>query len=175
MASSAMQDVAGQVAAGGDSLRQSPWDTLIYQGLRALVNLMPGAYQVNQNLNQMELQLNRRELLEFTASYLHNSQTSVHIKWSDLNACISMLGATHSPDLDRFIPDVAPKKNFVASDSVLTLFNGVPTRDWPTMWHENKHVWSKYTSESCWAVRDSATILEILVGMQTIVANNSER
>ena len=105
-----MQDVAGQVAAGGDSLRQSPWDTLIYQGLRALVNLMPGAYQINQNLNQMELQFNRRELFEFTASYLRKVQTEGHIKWNDLNACISMLGATHSPDLDRFIPDVAPKK-----------------------------------------------------------------
>ena len=80
----------------------------------------------------------------------------IHLTWTDLYLML------------------LPRKNFVASDSVLTLFNGVPTRDWPTMWHENKHVWSKHINESSWAVRDSATILEILAGMQTIVANNSE-
>ena len=81
MASSAVQEVVGQIAAGGDSLRQSPWITLIYQGLRALINLMPGSYQINQYLNQAELQLKRRELFEFTGSFLYKVQAEGHIKW----------------------------------------------------------------------------------------------
>ena len=175
MASSAVQDEVGQVAAGGDSLRHSQWNSLIYLGLRALVNLMPDAYQSNQVLNSMTVKSNLDELCGFTSVYLRKVQSGGHIQWRYIDAVIEVLGATRAGSLDRFIPDIAPRKNYAASDSVLTLFNGWsgPTRTWETMWDENKQVWAKDISESHFAVRDCATIKEICAGLQSIVAEHA--
>ena len=154
-----------EVVAVGDHLRQSPdsqprsrnpWLRLIYNGLRAMINIMPNSYQVNQNVNIMELYKpeHDKDLLILSASYLRMMQDEGNYVWQDLSAFIDMLGATYSSDLDRFVPDLAPKRNFTASDSVLTLFNDVSPqvnrhRDWATeQWVENQHVWSRFISES---------------------------
>ena len=155
-ASTATQNVLGQVAAGGDSLRQSQfgdWNSLIYSGLRALVNLMPHAYESNQALNSMTLKSDLDELCGFTSVYLRKAQTEGHIKWRYLDAVIEVLGETRAGSLARFIPDVAPKTQLAASDSVLTLFNDSsgPTRSWETMWDENKQVWAKHIRKSHFA------------------------
>ena len=64
MASTSAVRQMGEVAAVGDHLQQSaesqprsrnPWLKMIYQGLRAMINLMPNSYQINQNVNYMEL------------------------------------------------------------------------------------------------------------------------
>ena len=91
-----------------------------------------------------------------------------------------MLGATYSSDLDRFVPDLEPKRNFTVSDSVLTMFNDASPkvnrhRDWATeQWVDSKHVWSRFISESHWGIRDSGTILDIVAALQTIVAEHGE-
>ena len=36
---------------------------------------------------------------------------------------MDLLGATYSGELDRYIPDLGPKRNCTAADSVLHLFN----------------------------------------------------
>ncbi len=176
-ASTATQNVLGQVAAGGDSLRQSQygdWNSLIYSGLRALVNLMPHAYESNQALNSMTLKSDLDELCGFTSVYLRKVQSEGHIKWRYLDAVMKVLGATRAGSLARFIPDVDPQTQFAASDSVLTLFNDSsgPTRPWETMWDENKQVWAKHIRKSHFAVRDSATITEICAGLQTILSQH---
>ena len=166
-ASTATQNVLGQVAAGGDSLRQSQWNSLVYSGLRAAVNLMPDSYQFNQVLNSMTLKDDMDELCGFASAFFRKVQSEGHIKWRYLDAVIEVLANTRAGSLDRFVPDVAPKQNYTASDSVLTLFNSWsgPTRTWETMWDENKQIWAKHISESHFAVRDSATITEILRGL----------
>ena len=173
MASSAMQDDMAKVAAGGDSLRQ--WKSLVYQGLRAAVNLMPDSYQSNQVLNSMTLKDDLDALCGFTSAYLRKVQSEGHIKWRYLDAVIEVLAATRAGTLDRFIPDVAPKKNFTASESVLTLFNDWcgPTRTWETMWDDNKQIWAQHICESHFAVRDSATITEICAGLQSILSQHA--
>ena len=121
----------GEVVAVGDHLQQSaesqprsrnPWLRLMYQGLRAMINIMPNSYQINQNVNFMELYKpeHDKDLLDFSASYFRMMQDEGHYVWQDLSACVDMLGATYSSDLDRFVPDLAPKRNFTVSDSVLT-------------------------------------------------------
>ena len=100
--------------------------------------------------------------------------------WQALTACVDMLGATYSSELDRFVPDLAPKRNFTAADSVLTLFNDASPkvnrhRDWATeQWQENQHVWSRFISKSYWAIRDGGTIPAIIAGLQTIVGKDGE-
>ena len=64
--------------------------------------------------------------------------------------------------LDKYIPDMLPKKNWTASDSVLTIFNsGSPTdnRSWADeQWMDNKYVWERYITESVWAIKDGGHI-----------------
>ena len=64
MASTSAVRQMGEIVAVGDHLRQSPdsqprsrnpWLRLIHNGLRAMINIMPNSYQVNQNVNIMEL------------------------------------------------------------------------------------------------------------------------
>ena len=181
----------GEVAAVGDHLQQSaesqprsrnPWLKMIYQGLRAMINLMPNSYQINQNVNCMELDKHEhdKDFLEFSASYFRMMHDEGNYVWRDLTACIDMMGATYSSELDRFIPDLAPKRNFTAADSVLTLFNDASPkvnrhRDWATeQWQENQHVWSRFISQSKWAIRDGGHILDIIEGLQHLIDNDAE-
>ena len=103
-ASTATQNVLGQVAAGGDSLRQSSWNSLIYSGLRAAINLMPDSFQYNQALNlssKDELQ----EICSFAAAFFRNIHAQGHLKWHYMDAVIKVL--QNSNDLDRYVPDTA--------------------------------------------------------------------
>ncbi len=156
-------------------MRQSQWNSLVYSGLRAAVNLMPDSYQFNQVLNSMTLKDDMDELCGFASAFFRKVQSEGHIKWRYLDAVIEVLANTRAGSLDRFVPDVAPKQNYTASDSVLTLFNSWsgPTRTWETMWDENKQIWAKHISESHFAVRDSATITEICAGLQSILSQHA--
>ena len=117
----------GQIAAVGDHLQQSgnqskhrnPWLKMLYQGIRSLINLMPNTYQVNVAVNEMALDERDKELIEFSVSYVRTMEASGHIVWKDLGACLDLLGPTYSAELDRFIPDLGPKRNWTAADSVL--------------------------------------------------------
>ena len=126
MASTSAVRQMGEVAAVGDHLQQSaesqprsrnPWLKMIYQGLRVMINLMPNSYQINQNVNYMELDKHEhdKDLLEFSASYFRMMQDEGNYVWQDLTACVDMLGTTYSSELGRFIPDLAPKLNFTAA------------------------------------------------------------
>ena len=115
------------------------------------------------------------ELCGFASAFFRKVQSEGHIKWRYLDAVIEVLANTRAGGLDRFVPDDAPKNNYTASDSVLTLFNGWsgPTRTWETMWDENKQIWARHISESHFAVRDSATITEICAGLQSILSQHA--
>ena len=146
-ASTATQSVLGQVAAGGDSSRQSSWNSLVYSGLRAAINLMPDSFQYNQALN-LSSKDELKEICSFAAAFLGNCQAQGHLKWHYMDAVIKVL--QNSDDLDRYVPDTAQRQQYTASDSVLTLFNSSsgPTRTWETMWDENRQIWSNHISKS---------------------------
>ena len=84
---------------------------------------MPNTYQVNVAVNEMALDEKDKELIEFSVSYVRTMEAQGHIVWKDLSACLDLLGPTYSAELDRFIPDLSPKRNWTAADSVLTLSN----------------------------------------------------
>ena len=143
----------GQIAAVGDHLQQlgnqrkhrNPWLKMLYQGIRSLISLMPNSYNVNIAVNEMRLDDEDKDLIEFSVSYVRAMEASGHIVWRDLGACMDMLGNTYSGDLDRYIPDLAPKRNFTAADSVLHLFNDnkkdTRHRSWPhEQWQDNHFI-----------------------------------
>ena len=75
----------GQFATeGGNSMWRSKWSSVINAGLRALVNLMPGAYEGNQVLNVLAADPWTKDDLNTTCSYtaatLRKMEGEGHIK-----------------------------------------------------------------------------------------------
>ena len=159
-ASTATQKVLGQVAAGGDSLRQSSWSSLLVSGVRAAINLMPNEFRYHQAFNMVNKE-SLQDTCNFAAAFLGNCQNQGDLRWKFLDAIIKVLQNTDN--LDRFLPDTSLRTQYTASDSVLTFFNAKsgPYRPWETFWEESKQIWSKHISKSYFSVKDCATVGEI--------------
>ena len=155
----------GQIAAVGDHLQQmgtqrkhrNPWLKMRYQGIRSLISLMPNSYNVNIAVNEMRLDEEDKDLIEFSVSYVRAMEASGHIVWRDLGACMDLLGTTYSGELARYIPDLGPKRNWTAADSVLHLFNDnkkeTRHRSWAhEQWQDNQFIWGRFVTDSKWAI-----------------------
>ena len=76
----------GANAAEGDLSQQtqrksrSLWLKMLYQGVRAFINLLPDAYQVNMLVNTMDLDHKDEELIEFSVAYIRSMEQQEHIK-----------------------------------------------------------------------------------------------
>ena len=175
----------GQIAAVGDHLQQlgnqrkhrNPWLKMLYQGIRSLISLMPNSYNVNIAVNEMRLDEEDKDLIEFSVSYVRAMEASGHIVWRDLGACLDLLGPTYSAD--RFIPDLSPKRNWTAADSVLHLFNDnkkeTRHRSWAhEQWQDNQFVWGRYVTDSKWAIKDGGQIMDIVKALQEILEADDE-
>ena len=74
----------GQIAAVGDHLQQmgtqrkhrTPWLKRLYQGVRSLISLMPNSYNVNIAVNEMRLDEEDKDLIEFSVSYVRAMEAS---------------------------------------------------------------------------------------------------
>ena len=93
---------------------RSKWSSVINAGLRALVNLMPGAYEGNQVLNVLAADPWTKDDLNTTCSYtaatLRKMEGEGHIKWKHLQAIAVVLENTKTGSLSRFIPEATPLK-----------------------------------------------------------------
>ena len=119
---------------------------LLYKGLRAFINLMPQAFEVNRGVNMMNLDQNDDQLVEFSRAFILARQTEEHIKYRNLGVIMSMFDKDMLPYLDKFVPDLMPKKQWGATDSVLSMYNsGSPKemRSWEEQWAENNYVHEK--------------------------------
>ena len=174
----------GANAAEGDLSQQTqrrtrnPWLKMLCQGVRAFINLMPDALQMNRAVNTMDLDQKDVELVQFSVAYIRSMEQHEHIKWGGLDPILDMFGSNYIEALDRYIPDMLPKKNWTASDSVLTIFNsGSPkdNRSWADeQWMDNKYVWERYITESVWAIKDGGHIEEIMAKLQQAMAEDPE-
>ena len=160
----------GQVAAGGDSL-PSAWSSLLVNGTRAAINLMPHSFRYHQAFSLVDHR-DFEETCKITTAFLTSCQHNGDLQWSYLDGCIQVLN--NCDDLNRFIPYDGPRVQYVASDSVLTLRNTdkPPFRHWETLWGENRQVWAKHISKSTFAVRDCGLVTDICAGLQSILAEN---
>ncbi len=112
-------DLAQQVQRPGRSL----WMKLLYQGLRAFISIMPGAFETNRGVNLMNLDQNDDVLVDFARAYIGQMQAGEHIKYRHMDVILDMFSRDMLDYLDKFIPDLAPKKQWCASDSVLSIYN----------------------------------------------------
>ena len=144
---------------------RSKWSSVIADGLRALVNLMPGAYEGNQSLNVLFTDPWTKDDLDticsYTAATLRKMEGGGHIKWTYLTAINVVLENTKTGTLSRFIPEATPLKVYAASDSTLTMYNKSITRSWETMWNECRQIWSKHISQAHVSLNDGALITGI--------------
>ena len=145
------------------------WNGVITDGLRALVNLMPGAYEGNQILNVLLADPWTKDDLNtmcaFTAKTLRKMESEGHIKWNYMDAVCNVLEISKMGTLGQFIPEVTPLKIYGASDSTLTMHNQVITRSWETMWNECRQIWSKQISQAHFSVKDGALVAGIYQGL----------
>ena len=152
----------------------SKWSSVINAGLRALVNLMPGAYDSNQVLNALAADPWTKDDLNTTCSYtaatLRKMESEGHIKWKHLQAVAVVLENTKTGSLNHFLPEATPRKVYATSDSVLTMYNKVATRSWETMWNECRQIWSKHIYEAHFAVKDNAMITGIYEGLLSMLS-----
>ena len=78
------------------------WNGVITDGLRALVNLMPGAYEGNQILNVLLADPWTKDDLNtmcaFTAKTLRKMESEGHIKWNYMDAICNVLENTKIGD-----------------------------------------------------------------------------
>ena len=180
----AVSQTMGANAAEGDLSQQTqrrtrnPWLKMLYQGVRAFINLMPDALQMNRAVNTMDLDQKDEDLIQFSVADIRSIEQHEHIKWGGLHPILDMFGSNYLEALDRYIPDMLPKKNWTASDSVLTIFNsGSPkdNRSWADeQWMDNKYVWERYITESVWAIKDSGQIEDIMAKLQQAMADDPE-
>ena len=161
----------GALAAEGDLARQvqrpgrSPWMKLLYKGLRAFINLMPQEFEVNRGVNMMNLDQNDDQLVEFSSAFILARQTEEHIKYRNLEVIMGMFNKDMLPYLDQFIPDLLPKKQWCASDSVLSIYNSASPkemRSWEEQWAENNYVHETNISGSVWCIRGEWKIEDIV-------------
>ena len=170
----------GANAAEGDLSQQtqrksrSLWLKLLYPGVRAFINVMPDALQVNMLVNTMALDHKDEELIEFSVAYIRSMEQQEHIKWGGLDPILDMFGTNYIEALDRHIPDMDKKKNWTASDSVLTIFNSASPkecRSWADQqWMDNKFCWDQYITESVWAIKDGGLIEDIMAKLKEKLA-----
>ena len=116
---------------------------LLFQGLRAFINLMPKAFETNRGVNAMNLDQNDDDLVDFARAYIGSMKGGEHIKYRNMDVILGMFSKDMLPYLDQFIPDLAPKKQWCASDSVLSIYNSASPKEmrpWEEQWAENNYV-----------------------------------
>ena len=136
----------GALAAEGDLAQQghqrqrrqrSLWLKLLYKGLRAFINLMPEAFEVNRGVNMMNLDQDDEGLVQFAKAYILAKEAEGHIQYRNLGVLMSMFDKDMLQYLDKYLPDFMPKKQWAATDSVIPFYNSnspKTMRTWEQQW-----------------------------------------
>ena len=173
----AAQNVAAS-AAEGDLVQQgiqvqrptrSPWLKLLYKGLRAFISLMPEAFEHNRIVNGMNLDNDDEALVQFSKAFILAKESTGDIKYRNLGPIMSLFDKDMLPFLDKYVPDLKPKKQWAAADSVLSLYNSASPktmRTWQAQWEENDFVHKPFISESVFCICPSGEIMDIIGGLK---------
>ena len=139
MAARSSQDQ--DATARGNSKWHASWGSLISEGARALVNLMPDSRQGNQVLNDLATDPWRGnpkdklvELAQVTAGFLKVHSAAGDLKWDHTKVVVNVLEGVSTGTLDRFIPRMEPFVLYGGSDSTLCMFTKAQVRTWDQMW-----------------------------------------
>ena len=122
--------------------------SLISEGMRALVNLMPDPFAGNQMVNALiadpwggHPKSKLSEVARTTATLLRKHSGSGDLKWGYTDIAIKVLEDVNDGSLDGFVPRMEAFNLFCASDSTLTMYNVNQTRTWQHMWNDSRQLW----------------------------------
>ena len=116
----------------------------------------------------MGLEYDDDALCDFSKAFITSKQTELEIKYPNLQPILSLHDKTAAGDcshLDAYFPDPNKKKVWVASDSVLELYNSESPkgrRTFDEQWQENSRVWKPFITKAVFLVRSSGEILDAL-------------
>ena len=177
MAARSSQDQ--DATAGGNSQWYASWGSLISDGARALVDLMPESFKGHQVLNQLATDPWRGDpkerwvdLAQVTASLLSVNSEKGNLKWDHTNVAIKLLQGVGAGTLDKFIPRMEPCVLYGGSDSTLCMFTKTQTQTWQQMWAGSKALWERHVSKAHFSVEACAMIKQIWAGLENIVRHN---
>ena len=177
MAARSSQDQSA--TAGGNSKWSASWGSLISEGARALVNLMPDPFTGNQVLNVLAADPWRGDpksklvdLAQTTAALLRKHSDTGNLLWDYTNVAIKVLEDVGNGSLDEFIPRMEPFNLYGGSDSTLSLHSGKQTRTWQQMWEESSQLWERHVRGAHFNVVDTGKIKQIHAGLEAMVRNH---
>ena len=177
MAARSSQDQ--DATAGGNSKWYASWGSLISEGARALVNLMPDSFAGNQVLNNLAADPWRGDpksklvdLAHTTAAFLKVHSSTGNLKWDYTNVAIKVLEDVGTGSLDEFIPRMEPFNLYGGSDSTLSMYTGKQTRTWQQMWAESRQLWERHVRQAFFSVVDCGTIRQIHAGLEAVVRDH---
>ena len=153
--------------------------SLISEGLRALVNLMPDSFAGNLMVNALisdpwggHPKSKLTEVARATAALLRKHSETGDLKWGYTDIAIKVLEDVGDGSLDGFVPRMEPFNLFGASDSTLTMYNVNQTRTWQQMWNESRQLWGQHVREAHFSVVNCGKIRQIHAGLEAVLRDN---
>ena len=148
---------------------RSPWLKMLYKGLMAFISLMLEALENDRVVTGIGLYQNDDALVDFSKAFITSKKSGLEIKYPNLQPILALYdedprtGDRHN--FDAFLPDLNPKKAWIASDSVLHMCNSDKPKDFRELeeqWQENSLAWKPFVKEAVFCIRDCVDILDIL-------------
>ena len=147
--------------------------SLISEGMRALVNLMPDPFAGNQMINSLIAEssgghpkFKLSNVARDTAALLRKHSETGDLKWGYTDIAIKVLEDVNDGSLDGFVPRMEAFNLFGASDSTLTMSNVYETRTWQQMWNESRQLWGQHVREAHFSVVNCGKIRQIHAGLE---------
>ncbi len=122
----------GDLEQSGVNLNRSPCLKMLYKGLRSFISVMPDALENQRMVANMGLEYDDDALCDVSKVFITSKQTELEITYPNLQPILSLYDKTAAGDrshLDAYFPDLNKKKVWVASDSVLELYNSVSPKE----------------------------------------------
>ena len=161
---------------GGNSKWCASWGSLISNGARALVDLMPESFKFNQVLNELAADPKTSDpkqklvdLAQVTGSILKRNADEGNLKWNHTNMAIRVLDGIGAGSLDSYLPRLEPCVVFGGSDSVLCMYTKGQWLPWKQHWAGSKELWERHISNAHFSVVPSAEVKQIWAGLEHTV------
>ena len=167
----------------GNSQWCASWGSLISNGARALVDLMPEPFKFNQVLNVLATESATSnpkekliELAKITGSILKTNSDQGNLRWNHVTLVHHVLDGIGDGSLDRYIPRLAPCNVYGGSDSVLCMYTKSEKLPFQQHWAGSKALWERHISNARFSVNPSSEIHQIWGGLDhTIRHGDSNR
>ena len=153
--------------------------SLISEGLRALVNLMPDSFAGNLMANTLlsapsggHPKSKLSEVARATACLLRIHSEKGDLRWGYTHIAIKVLEDVGDGSLDGFVPRMDAFNLYGASDSILSMYTKSQTRTWQQMWDDSRQLWGQHVREARFCVVNNGKISQIHAGLEAVLRDH---